>query len=506
MDAGRAVAIIDINSVPLHAFCPLLAHTLVILLSKAAAVVLVCAIAIMSQLSTKVADDLSLIGQDRAVRMWSYISEQLVSSHEAVYQQHEIFMGQWRALKDLLDRERDQDDNHTRQLKEKDAELERLRTSLTDQAMIIQQYRQCSVRFDFVTQETECTFTPAEDDETIHNLTRDERQKGQAQTLAQNLTTNQRTSNIVLPNTNAFLQSQLSSLASKLKMTKTDLEATRTRCASAECCAHTIAELNARAVTAEAKAIESQRMSESLQKENHDHKRALARLKQKRQTKVTEYNRQLKLRRTEYCDLQRDFDELIFERQHLLDQLTEETVRSTAHSVEIEAVKARTTDLEVEKSELQRRFDATYTEHQTMETKVTTQASHIAVLEHEIAVAKSKLSKIRLQTEQSHELRQCSEELRKLELSPEKFCDPSHRKFSYLTDCGTLLCRSCVPMADDTCSERVFGAGAGQQWEIDQCPWCHADMWSWQKLGVPYSLDYVKEFSMLWKVVNPSCP
>lgn len=459
--------------------------------------------------------------QAEIATVWSDISDQLARDHGALQEQHTLIMRRWEGVKTWLDCDRMQSENYSRQLKKKDAEIQRLKNRLTGQAKVMQQCpqtsdRSCMGEGEVVTLPDQLGNLADAELRECHNIalisTREEWYKRQTSAMLKKAAADQKRTLLDLEESNACLQRQLSSLTSKLTLVESNFEAAQRRCERAECCAHIIEALNDQKKNAEEHATELQQQLEDVRKHYHDNNTTINQLRQQRRVKKAEHNQQLRLRKDEYCELQRDLEEVMTElktlrhdleevmteRETLRRDLNKEMARSAAQLTEIGALKDKISGLEPENNKLQQQLLASRSEQRYMREHNDDQASRIADMENELAASEEALKNIQLQAGKSCKLRQCSVDLRRLESTPGRFCDPAHLHFQYLTDCGTLLCVDCAPAADDIQMDSFF---MGLHFEEDQCPWCRADTWAWQHLEVPYSLAWVQEMNDLWGVI-----
>ena len=250
--------------------------------------------------------------------------------------------------------------------------------------------------------------------------------------------------------------------------------------------------------SAESHAIDLQRQVEAVQKEHSQCGKVARRKRNQRNRQFMEHNQQLALRKEEFCNLERELDEVNAEKETLRHHLNEEKAQSAAYLAEIRVLKDKISQLESENNKLHEQLDTSLSEQRESSA---VQASQIADAENKLAASDETLKTIQLQMQKSCRLRQHSDSLRRLESNPTKFCDPTHLDFQYLTDCGTLLCVDCSPAVSDAQADGIFTTAMGLRFEGYQCPWCFAERWAWQRLEVPCSLAWVLELKALQDVV-----
>jgi hypothetical protein len=71
-------------------------------------------------------------------------------------------------------------------------------------------------------------------------------------------------------------------------------------------------------------------------------------------------------------------------------------------------------------------------------------------------------------------------------------CDSGHTEFSYISDCGTLVCPKCLKQAVPEMGE-VNATEQSDRICFDCCPWCRSDFWTWERLAVPYSPTWMRD-------------
>lgn len=99
-------------------------------------------------------------------------------------------------------------------------------------------------------------------------------------------------------------------------------------------------------------------------------------------------------------------------------------------------------------------------------------------------------------------IRSIGKHLRQLSQRSGKFCDPTHRKYLYLTDCGTFLCLKCLRRAlPENCRDMALTIGSKDAFEID-CPWCRSAFWTWQVLPIPFSTSWMHKLEALTRIAD----
>lgn len=240
------------------------------------------------------------------------------------------------------------------------------------------------------------------------------------------------------------------------------------------------------------------------QNQNGKHKMTINRLKKLRQDREKEQAKQLELRKNEYCELECDIGAIKSERETLRRDLARETAQSATRLAEIGELKDKVSELELQNDKLQEELDIRHSRQLSMRKEIESQESQIVDTKSKLAASDETLNNIRLQMQKSCKLHQCSDSLRRLESMPQKFCNPSHLDFGFITDCGTLLCVECCPGVTDAQTDNILATTMGLRFEGEQCPWCFAEIWAWQGLEVPYSLAWAQEIEALQEAVSPT--
>ncbi|KAK5332125.1 hypothetical protein LTR98_011731 [Exophiala xenobiotica] len=168
--------------------------------------------------------------------------------------------------------------------------------------------------------------------------------------------------------------------------------------------------------------------------------------------------------------------------------------------------------LKSSKSQSEKAHEVSMSSVHTVEVQNTGSCDHAAITDNsdhfiqsitqmeELVVLRNKTALLVAEGGPLNAVRSICDHLKKVSLGEPTFCDEKHTEYCFVTDCGVLLCTTCLA---HVLPDRNHDAAKAHDlcFEI-HCPWCRKESWTWQKLPLPYSPSWAPELDHLIRIMG----
>lgn len=232
----------------------------------------------------------------------------------------------------------------------------------------------------------------------------------------------------------------------------------------------------------------------------------LERLKRRSDLKNAKHQRETALLKLEICESQdtaaemrRELDERQLEIKIRSAALTENNDKISALYQSIEKLKDESATAQ---QEMSAQLVAAQGDTATFRDMLEMATHELRDVRQELVTVKAAVATLSTGGGAAEVIRSIGNHLRQIARRSEKFCDPTHRQYRHVTNCGTLLCSECLHQAlPEDSGETALTLGSKDVFEVN-CPWCRSEFWTWETLVIPYSISWITELKAVVNTID----